>query len=147
MRRLRAISPGSSVGTAGPAVRSHGGFAIGSHGANVDLPRQARVAQFADAPAHRLRWRGGTGPEPATSRGRDPDSHIWFCSLGLEDKVPDHSTFSKDWHGRFAGTNLFREMFYDVVRQATLTLGALGPLTGVELSLLRKVEAAHVPEP
>jgi len=38
--------------------------------------------------------------------------------LGLEDKIPDHSTFSKNRHGRFAGTNLFREMFYEVVRQA-----------------------------
>lgn len=25
----------------------------------------------------------------------------WFCRLGLEDAMPDHSTFSKNWHGRF----------------------------------------------
>ena len=45
-------------------------------------------------------------------------AYRWFCGLSLEDKVPDHSTFSKNRHGRFAGTNLFREMFYEVVRQA-----------------------------
>ena len=45
-------------------------------------------------------------------------AYRWFCGLGLEDKIPDHSTFSKNRHGRFAGTNLFREMFYEVVRQA-----------------------------
>jgi transposase len=31
-----------------------------------------------------------------------PDlAYRWFCRLGLEDKVPDHSTFSKNRHGRF----------------------------------------------
>lgn len=45
-------------------------------------------------------------------------AYRWFCGLSLEDKVPDHSTFSKNRHGRFAGTTLFREMFYEVVRQA-----------------------------
>jgi transposase len=28
-------------------------------------------------------------------------AYRWFCQLGLEDKVPDHSTFSKNRHGRF----------------------------------------------
>lgn len=26
--------------------------------------------------------------------------HRWFCRLGLEDEVPNHSTFSKNRHGR-----------------------------------------------
>lgn len=45
-------------------------------------------------------------------------AYRWFCGLSLEDKVPDHSTFSKNRHGRFAGNGLFRQLFYDVVRQA-----------------------------
>ena len=45
-------------------------------------------------------------------------AYRWFCGLSLEQKVPDHSTFSKNRHGRFAKTLLFRELFYDVVRQA-----------------------------
>ena len=28
-------------------------------------------------------------------------AYRWFCRLGLEDVVPDHSTFSKNRHGRF----------------------------------------------
>ena len=28
-------------------------------------------------------------------------AYRWFCRLNLEDKVPDHSTFSKNRHGRF----------------------------------------------
>ena len=28
-------------------------------------------------------------------------AYRWFCRLGLEDPVPDHSTFSKNRHGRF----------------------------------------------
>lgn len=29
-------------------------------------------------------------------------AYRWFCRLGLEGEVPDHSTFSKNRHGRFA---------------------------------------------
>lgn len=32
----------------------------------------------------------------------------WFCRLGLEDAVPDHSTFSKNRHGRFRTSGVFR---------------------------------------
>ena len=28
-------------------------------------------------------------------------AYRWFCRLGLDGKVPDHSTFSKNRHGRF----------------------------------------------
>jgi transposase len=28
-------------------------------------------------------------------------AYRWFCRLGLEGTVPDHSTFSKNRHGRF----------------------------------------------
>ena len=28
-------------------------------------------------------------------------AYRWFCGLGLEGAVPDHSTFSKNRHGRF----------------------------------------------
>ena len=58
-------------------------------------------------------------------------AYRWFCGLSLEDKVPDHSTFSKNRHGRFADTNLFREMFYEVVRQAQ----ARGLVSGKHLSV------------
>ncbi len=30
-------------------------------------------------------------------------AYRWFCGLGLEDRVPDHSTFSVNRHGRRGG--------------------------------------------
>lgn len=42
----------------------------------------------------------------------------WFCGLTLEDKVPDHSTFSKNRYGRFSESGLFRGLFQAVVKQA-----------------------------
>lgn len=41
----------------------------------------------------------------------------WFCRLGLEDAVPDHSTFSKNRHGRFRRSGAFRWVFDEVVRR------------------------------
>src|ERR1700736_5385956 len=40
----------------------------------------------------------------------------WFCRLDLDDKVPDHSTFSVNRHGRFRDSDLFRQIFEAVVR-------------------------------
>src|SRR4029077_9949057 len=39
-----------------------------------------------------------------------------FCRLDLDDKVPDHSTFSANRHGRFRDSDLFRQIFEAVVR-------------------------------
>jgi len=39
----------------------------------------------------------------------------WFCGLGLEDKVPHHSTFSKSRHGRFRESDILRQVFEEVV--------------------------------
>jgi hypothetical protein len=42
-------------------------------------------------------------------------AYRWFCRLGLEGEVPDHSTFSKNRHGRFAESDVFRRLFEAVV--------------------------------
>jgi transposase len=42
-------------------------------------------------------------------------AYRWFCRLGLDDKVPDHSTFSKNRHGRFRESNVFRHLFETIV--------------------------------
>ncbi len=44
-------------------------------------------------------------------------AYRWFCRLGLEDAVPDHSTFSKNRHGRFRESGIFRWVFDEVVRR------------------------------
>src|SRR5271154_5572969 len=41
----------------------------------------------------------------------------WFCRLGLDGDVPDHSTFSKTRHGRFRDADVLRELFETVVRR------------------------------
>src|SRR5882672_986823 len=43
-------------------------------------------------------------------------AYRWFCRLDLDDKVPDHSTFSTNRHGRFRDSDLFRQVFEAVVR-------------------------------
>ena len=49
----------------------------------------------------------------------DVELHLayrWFCRLDLDDKVPDHSTFSVNRHGRFRESDAFRHVFEAVVR-------------------------------
>ena len=43
-------------------------------------------------------------------------AYRWFCRLGLEDRVPDHSTFSVNRHGRFRDSDVLRRVFESVVR-------------------------------
>jgi transposase len=44
-------------------------------------------------------------------------AYRWFCRLGLDGAVPDHSTFSKNRHGRFRQSDLFRRVFESVLRR------------------------------
>ena len=44
-------------------------------------------------------------------------AYRWFCRLGLEDRVPSHSTFSVNRHGRFRESDVFRKVFESIVRQ------------------------------
>src|SRR4249919_325963 len=49
----------------------------------------------------------------------DVELHLayrWFCRLDLDDKVPDHSTFSVNRHGRFRDSDILRHVFEAVVR-------------------------------
>ena len=43
-------------------------------------------------------------------------AYRWFCRLNLDDAVPEHSTFSKNRHGRFRDSATFRWLFDEVVR-------------------------------
>lgn len=44
-------------------------------------------------------------------------AYRWFCRLGLDGGVPDHSTFSKNRHGRFRQSDLLRHLFETVLRR------------------------------
>jgi len=51
-------------------------------------------------------------------------AYRWFCGLGLEDTVPDPSTFSVNRHGRFRDSDLLRRVFERVVGQC-MTAGLI----------------------
>ena len=44
-------------------------------------------------------------------------AYRWFCRLDLDAAVPDHSTFSKNRHGRFRESDVFRHVFESVLRR------------------------------
>jgi len=52
-------------------------------------------------------------------------AYRWFCRLGLDGDVPDHSTFSKNRHGRFRDSDLLRQVFETVVARC-MTEGLVG---------------------
>src|SRR3546814_3671984 len=52
-------------------------------------------------------------------------AYRWFCRLGLKGKVPDHSTFSRNRHGRFRQSDILRHLFETVVERC-LAEGLVG---------------------
>lgn len=69
-------------------------------------------------------------------------AYRWFCRLGLEDAVPDHSTFSKNRHGRFRASGTFRWMFDEVVRRCMAAGLVKGEGFAVDASLIA-ADASH----
>ncbi len=45
----------------------------------------------------------------------------WFCRLGLDGKVADHSIFSKSRHGRFRQSDILRHLFENGYRRLRAT--------------------------
>jgi transposase len=64
-------------------------------------------------------------------------AYRWFCRLGLEGDVPDHSTFSKNRHGRFRESDLFRQLFEATVRRCIDEGLVGGDGFAVDASLIR----------
>ena len=60
----------------------------------------------------------------------------WFVGFSLNDTVPDHSTFSHNRHDRFLESNLFQEIFDEIVRQCV----SKGLVQGRHLT----VDATHI---
>ena len=77
-------------------------------------------------------------------------AYRWFCRLDLGDAVPDHSTFSKNRHGRFRDSDLFRHLFESVLARCIAEGLVGGDGFGVDASLIKadarrytKVEAGE----
>jgi len=64
-------------------------------------------------------------------------AYRWFCRLDLTDAVPDHSTFSKNRHGRFRESDLFRQLFETVVGRCIAEGLVGGDRFAVDASLIR----------
>ena len=64
-------------------------------------------------------------------------AYLWFCWLELTDPVPDHSTFSKNRHGRFRDSDLFRHLFETVVARCIAEGLVGGERFAVDASLIR----------
>ena len=64
-------------------------------------------------------------------------AYRWFCRLGLEGAVPDHSTFSKNTHGHFRQSDLFRRVFESVLRRCIEERLVGGEGFAVDASLIK----------
>ena len=70
-------------------------------------------------------------------------AYRWFCRLDLTTPVPDHSTFSKNRHGRFRESSLLREVFEMVVRRC-MTEGLVGGSDFASDASLIRADAAKM---
>src|SRR5215468_4403836 len=52
-------------------------------------------------------------------------AYRWFCGLSIEDKIPDHSAFSRARNERFRNSDIFRRVFERVV-EACIAAGLVG---------------------
>jgi transposase len=63
-------------------------------------------------------------------------AYRWFCRLGLEGKVPDHSTFSRYRHGKFRESGLLRQIFEATVERCMTEDLVSGEGFAVDASLI-----------
>ena len=64
-------------------------------------------------------------------------AYRWFCRLGLDGDVPDHSTFSKNRHGRFRASDLLRRVFETVLQRCIREGLVGGEAFAIDASLIK----------
>ncbi len=64
-------------------------------------------------------------------------AYRWFCRLGLDGAVPDHSTFSKNRHGRFRDSGLLRKLFQETVARCIAEGLVGGEAFAVDASMIK----------
>ena len=70
-------------------------------------------------------------------------AYRWFCRLDLNDAVPDHSSFSKNRHGRFRESDLLRQIFEAVVRACMAAGLVKGEGFAVDASIITADASRH----
>ena len=64
-------------------------------------------------------------------------AYRWFCKLGIEDKIPDHSVFCRIRHERFRESDTLRRVFEGVVARC-ITAGFVGgEALSIDASLIK----------
>src|ERR1700747_1119952 len=64
-------------------------------------------------------------------------AYRWFCRLGPDAHVPDHSTFSKNRHGRFRESDLLRRVFETVLQRCMREGLVGGEAFAIDASLIK----------
>jgi hypothetical protein len=64
-------------------------------------------------------------------------AYRWFCKLGIEDAIPDHSAFSRARHERFRQGGVFRQIFERVVETCIAAELVGGEGFAVDASLIQ----------
>src|SRR6266852_6365351 len=80
-------------------------------------------------------------------------AYRWFTRLDFSREIPDHSTFSKNRHGRFRQSGVFRQVFEEIV-QRCLEVGLVegrnlavdGTLVGANASQQSRVQREQLAE-
>ena len=63
-------------------------------------------------------------------------AYRWFCKLGIEHKIPDHSAFSRARNERFRDSGIFRRVFEHVVEECIAADLVEGEGFAVDASLI-----------
>jgi transposase len=64
-------------------------------------------------------------------------AYRWFCKLGIEDGIPDHSVFSRARHERFRQSDALRRVFESVVAKCIAAGLVGGEAFSIDASLIR----------
>src|SRR6266498_1925637 len=64
-------------------------------------------------------------------------AYRWFCKLGIEDKIPDHSVFCRARHERFRESDALRRVFEGVVAMCIAAGLVSGEAFSVDASLIK----------
>jgi hypothetical protein len=72
-------------------------------------------------------------------------AYRWFCRLGLDGDVPDHSTFSKNRHGRFRKSDLLRRVFFSAPLIGSHSARAGGLTGSIVLSAAQRYPVRSLP--
>src|SRR6185295_6013653 len=70
-------------------------------------------------------------------------AYRWFCGLGIEDNIPDHSAFSRARNERFSDSDIFRRVFERVVGACILAGLVGGEGFAVDASLIQADANKH----